>query len=210
MAVPDAIKALAEHWDDTVGDLDEDRLRAIAGAAPPGDSGDAAVRAAARRVADVVAAALPRRHPVHRALTGGTRLAVGDWTGARPDLAAVTALAAGALAEREADARLLAAPMVPWDEVRRRGIGLDADDLIRLAPPSGGDRAPAFQFDDAGAPRPVVLAVNRLLAVRDDPWGVADWWLGGNAWLAGVPADLLGEVDDETLVSAARAETAVG
>ncbi len=55
----------------------------------------------------------------------------------------------------------------------------------------------------------MVLAVNRLLAARDDPWGVADWWLGGNAWLADVPAELLGEVDDEVLVRAARAETAV-
>ena len=32
----------------------------------------------------------------------------------------------------------------------------------------------------------------RLLDADDDPFGVADWWLGRNAWLEGVPADLIG------------------
>ncbi|MGJ3560402.1 hypothetical protein ACR6C2_25330 [Streptomyces sp. INA 01156] len=36
-----------------------------------------------------------------------------------------------------------------------------------------------------------------------DPWGAADWWLGGNSWLHGVPADLLGALPDEELEGAA-------
>jgi len=39
---------------------------------------------------------------------------------------------------------------------------------------------------------------------------VADWWLGRNAWLDAIPADLIGQVDDALLVRAARAELDVG
>jgi hypothetical protein len=78
--------------------------------------------------------------------------------------------------------------------------------LIRLTDHGGGARYPEFQFDpDTGEPRPVVQEINRLLLADEDPWGVADWWLGGNVWLRGAPADLLGDVPDELLVDAARA-----
>ena len=51
----------------------------------------------------------------------------------------------------------------------------------------------------------MVLAVNRLLDADEDPWGVADWWLGGNARLGAVPAQLLGRGHDDLLAAAARA-----
>ncbi len=54
----------------------------------------------------------------------------------------------------------------------------------------------------------MVVAVNRLLDADDDPWGVADWWLGANAWLDAVPARLLGTPGEHGLLAAARAEIA--
>lgn len=45
----------------------------------------------------------------------------------------------------------------------------------------------------------------QLLDAAEDPWGVADWWLGANAWLGAVPAQLLGRVADDVLLDAARA-----
>ncbi|WP_446034091.1 hypothetical protein [Streptomyces olivaceus] len=80
-------------------------------------------------------------------------------------------------------------------------------DLIRLADPrpgASGSRCPRFQFlPGTLQPLPVVLRVNSLLRADVDPWGAADWWLGGNSWLHGVPADLLGTLPDEDLEGAA-------
>ena len=81
----------------------------------------------------------------------------------------------------------------------------DAAWLIRLVDPYGEVRYPAFQFDAAGEPRPVVRRVNRILLADQDPWGAADWWLGGNRWLSGRPADLLDLVPDARLAEAALA-----
>jgi hypothetical protein len=78
--------------------------------------------------------------------------------------------------------------------------------LIRLTDPERGDRYPDFQFDpDTGQPRPVVQRVNRMLLSDQDPWGAADWWLGGNTLLRDAPAALVGRVPDELLTDAARA-----
>ncbi|MGI3222935.1 hypothetical protein ACRJ4B_02000 [Streptomyces sp. GTA36] len=51
----------------------------------------------------------------------------------------------------------------------------------------------------------MVREVNRLLLAGQDPWGAADWWLGDNEWLDGVPAELLDVVPDELVLAAARA-----
>lgn len=78
--------------------------------------------------------------------------------------------------------------------------------LIRLTDPELGDRYPDFQFDpDTGEPRPVVQRINRLLLSDQDPWGAADWWLAGNAWLRDTPAALVGQVPDALLTEAAAA-----
>ncbi|GGS90901.1 hypothetical protein [Streptomyces cinerochromogenes] len=76
--------------------------------------------------------------------------------------------------------------------------------LIRLRDPDRGIRYPRFQFRPGTAePLPVVRRINTLLRADRDPWGAADWWLGGNRWLGGVPADLLGVLPDEALERAA-------
>ncbi|MFJ6982431.1 MULTISPECIES: hypothetical protein [unclassified Streptomyces] len=79
-------------------------------------------------------------------------------------------------------------------------------DVIVLTDPEDGRRSPEFQFDpDTGRPRDIVVQINRMLLADRDPWGAADWWLGGNTWLGGRPAALLGQVPDALLADAARA-----
>jgi hypothetical protein len=109
--------------------------------------------------------------------------------------------------EREADARLLDAPALTADDLNAHGIDPDDPDLIRLDGVDGAARWPAFQFGDDGAVFGVVREVNRILAASDDPFGAADWWLGGNGRLGDAPARLIGAVPDAELVAAARAET---
>jgi hypothetical protein len=101
--------------------------------------------------------------------------------------------------------RLLAEPAVGEDDVRMLGVNPADLDLIRLRTFDGSARWPEFQFGPDGAPHQVVIVINRILEVADDPWGAADWWLAGNTWLGGVPAELLGVVPDATLVTAAQA-----
>jgi hypothetical protein len=113
-------------------------------------------------------------------------------------------------ATTSADAMLLAAPALTAQQVRENGSDPDSDELIRLTAASGAVRLPAFQFGSDGRPIRVVVKINRLLQADEDPWGVADWWLGANAWLNAVPADLLGQIDDELLTLAARAELVQG
>ncbi|MFJ8434686.1 hypothetical protein ACIQ9P_25640 [Kitasatospora sp. NPDC094019] len=109
----------------------------------------------------------------------------------------------------DADDWLLAADSVSAADYRAGGHDPTDPDLIRLTDRQGTVRLPSFQFDGAsGRPLPVVVAVNRLLDADDDPWGVADWWLGANAWLDAVPAHLLGTSGEHGLLAAARAETA--
>ncbi|SFD25750.1 hypothetical protein [Streptomyces aidingensis] len=100
--------------------------------------------------------------------------------------------------------RLLAAPARPPDRL----LPPEADDpvgagLIRLRGEDGTAHYPEFQFDpESGHLRPVVRHINRLLLADRDPWGAADWWLGGNRWLGGTPAELLGRVPDALLADA--------
>jgi hypothetical protein len=163
---------------------------------------------------------LPLDSPVRSALDA-LRLDPGDPVRSRPDGPRASALLARLAAARDDPAaeaasgeilaaarrRLLAAPS-------RSADGLDpataADPLgaglIRLPDPERGPRYPEFQFDPGGGrPRAIVRHVNRLLLAEEDPWGAADWWLGGNTWLAAAPAELLGRVPDELLAAAALA-----
>ncbi|MFD8336236.1 hypothetical protein ACFV42_26735 [Streptomyces solisilvae] len=108
---------------------------------------------------------------------------------------------------RAVQQRLLTAPA----RGPERLTGAAAEDpagagLIRLSDPERGDRYPDFQFDpDTGEPRPVVQRINRMLLSDQDPWGAADWWLGGNTWLRDAPAALVGRVPDARLTEAAAA-----
>jgi hypothetical protein len=104
----------------------------------------------------------------------------------------------------QAEARLLAAPALSANEVFGMGADPGHQHLIRLDS-DDGVRLPAFQFDAAGQPIGLVLHINEMLDADSDPWGVADWWLGKHSWLAGSPADALGEVPDDMLLASARA-----
>lgn len=103
------------------------------------------------------------------------------------------------------DAWILAAAADSPKNIRRRGVDPDMPGLIRLHRPDGQVSLPRFQFTRAGEPKPLVLRINELLGADTDPWGVADWWLCPNIWLAGTPAELLGTLDDHVMVAAAVA-----
>ncbi len=207
----EALAALVRAWEETRHYLDEhilEQLRAAFGELRAAPDGTTRERAAVRAVT-IVAAAVPPTHPVRLANAGQARstATAEDWTaladellrlavdGARP----VTALMS------TVQGRLLAAPALTWEQVRAGGRDPQASGLIRLAHDDGEVRLPAFQFGPSGRPRELVTRINQALDADTDPWGVADWWLGDNTWLNGVPAELLDHVDDERLVAAAMA-----
>ncbi|WP_405907105.1 hypothetical protein OG742_17945 [Streptomyces sp. NBC_00828] len=102
--------------------------------------------------------------------------------------------------------RLLAAPSRAAAPAGSPSAGTGPADVIVLADPQDGPRSPDFQFDpDTGLPLDIVVRINRILLADRDPWGAADWWLGGNSWLGGPPAALLGRVPDDLLADAALA-----
>ncbi|MET7291500.1 hypothetical protein ABZS79_04970 [Streptomyces griseoloalbus] len=108
----------------------------------------------------------------------------------------------------QARERLLSAPaLTEREHAALLSSHGDQPGLIRLADPRPGSstaRCPRFQFRPGTLqPLPVVLRINGLLRADLDPWGAADWWLGANSWLHGVPADLLGTLPDEELEGAA-------
>jgi hypothetical protein len=210
------LRALAEHWDDVVGRLDEParaelrRLIAITTQQPP----DPEARTdAVLDIIDLVLPVLPLGHPLEAAI--GTKRGVAATvpeTELDPTLALLRAVAARAEPE----------PLTVWQGVRQRLLDADslsvpdlvtaggdpnAAHLIRLEDDDGSTRYPAFQFGSRGNARQVVVAVNTILDSDDDPWGAADWWLCPHAWLRAVPADLVDQVDDSVLIETAELET---
>ncbi|EST20671.1 hypothetical protein M878_39260 [Streptomyces roseochromogenus subsp. oscitans DS 12.976] len=210
---------IGEHLDSIRAQLTDEqyqllltRLRALADT-PPDDS--RAVRRAFQAVR-LCLVPLPFDHPVREALDS-VRLA-GTATVSRPVVLRTRDLLARLTADppppgtaaiiAAVELRLLHAPALSAAEVRARYRGsVPPPELIRFADPDLGDRYPEFQFEPGGgAPYEVVLEVNRVLLADADPWGAADWWLSGNAWLGGgSPAALLGIRPDRELVGAAVA-----
>lgn len=134
----------------------------------------------------------------------GTRSATPHSTGSTAPHGTEPAPVGDAEAQPSPYERLLAAPALTEDDLRDNfGVEATAPELIRLRRRDGTERLPAFQFDGTGRPREVVVAVNRMLGAAEDPWGVADWWLGPNPWLAATPAALLGKGLDGQLLAAA-------
>ncbi|MFD8823774.1 hypothetical protein ACFV1C_15595 [Streptomyces sp. NPDC059605] len=211
---PDAFLALLRtHWPMTLAALDGDRrvrlrdgLRDLAGA------GDRKSVERALRTLRVQLRALPSDHPVARELSGAVRYAPAPVAptvdrallGELLDVFADPPPDPGELL-RTAQERLWRTPALDSAELGPKA----ADDpasagLIRLSHPGSGDRYPRFQFvPGTTETRPVVRRVNHILMADKDPWGAADWWLGGNGRLAGVPAELIGTVPDEDLARAA-------
>jgi hypothetical protein len=237
MAAEDVFRSLSSHWAETVAYLTAEDLKlvgetarltaAAAAAAGTGDTRDA--RAAMLKLTTVLYDRLPTGHPVSIAISSGVMFAesasfASQIPAVAAALGAIAALSPAPRADEgggrpqatvpgdsdEAVDRLLAAPALTGQQVRDGGADPTEPGLIRLAGPDGRPQIPAFQFSRAGEPIAVVLTINRLLDAEDDPFGVADWWLGRNAWLDAVPAELIGQVDDALLVRAARAELGVG
>lgn len=222
MSVESVLRTIAEHWQEIAQVLDDDgrrRLEALAVAVSGGDRDellDALADVCARSVP-----LLPDDHPLARELRGQLRFATGGATLTLP-AAVLTAFAgipgrvsrsvdgsdpddgSGSDVE-EARRRLLEVPALSAEEVRRAGQDPDSPDVIRLLDDVGQVRIPAFQFDADRTPISVVLSINHLLGSDEDPWGVADWWLGENAWLDAVPARLIGIVADGVLLGCAEA-----
>jgi hypothetical protein len=214
MAIEDAIRALRDHWDDVVarlGALRAQQLRDLAG-----ELGGPGHKRAATGIADLLVEDLPPDHPVRRALAEGYLFApaAADWAELRASLSALAlrlpepGLGDGGSVMASVVARLLSAPAIAENEVRRRGGDPADPDLIRLDRPDGGRQWPEFQFQPGNGPLPVVRAVNDLLGAASDPLGAADWWLSRNAWLKGQPSRLIGVIPDDDLVRAARALSA--
>ncbi|KOX09757.1 hypothetical protein [Streptomyces sp. NRRL B-3648] len=222
MTSEELLRLLEAHWTTVVTGLGDDDLGRVSGALremreETVAGRPAAVARAVRRLKRTLAA-LPPGHPVSEAL-GGHRYAAG----ARelPRLTTIDAVI-GVLGTpppdpvdllRSARRRLLAAPaLTEAEHTALTGAGSTgppggpdpAAGLIRLRDPDDGIRYPRFQFRPGTAePLPVVRRINALLRADRDPWGAADWWLGGNRWLGGVPADLLGVLPDDALERAA-------
>jgi hypothetical protein len=223
MTLPNAMRVLAEWWDDVAARLDDEQRVALEGLTDELlQSEGVGRRDIALDIMELLMAVLSPEHPVRRAFAAESQKferGSGDWDPAlaalRPQVALI--IRGGVLAaraegpdrpgsiRREAERSLLAVPALDAAEVRRRGTDPQDPGLIRLGPSDEHEQLPAFQFGADGRPHPVVITVNLLLDAQDDPWGVADWWLGGNAWIGAVPADLIGQVDDQILIAAARA-----
>lgn len=231
MTVEDALASLAEHWDDVISRLDAARgqeLRNLIAEVGGADHVGAVIE-----ITQLLSRELPADHPVRRALSRGYLYASvqADWPTLRRGLLAAAGVEAAempaARPESEEDdargrgaddefpddilaevtARLLSAPALSEAEVRLRGADPADPGLIRLDRPDGGQQWPTFQFARDGGALPVVRTVNTMLGADTDPLGVADWWLGVNAWLDDRPSDLIGDVPDELLLRAARAVT---
>jgi hypothetical protein len=206
----DFLVTLAGHWPAVLAELDPDDARRftelvgqVRSAATSEEADDACYEL--RQLAHK----LPRGHPV-RTAASSERYATGPAVIDLADIAAVLGdldLQLRPDDDDDPDAWLLAAPSLSEQDVRAFGVAPERAGLLRLPGKDQDSRPrwPAFQFDADGRPVPVVLAVNELLGASADPWGVADWWLGENAWLEAVPADLIGRVADAVLLAAARA-----
>jgi hypothetical protein len=214
VALDDAVMALKAHWAELPGLLDADALSRLTRLVEQlhGATTDRGRSDAWNAVVDLALRDLPEdsvvRRSVARALDD-VRLTVSTphWH-ALPPLPRATAEPDRPTSDPQdrkppVETWILEAPAVSAVSMVRRGGDPDQPGLIRLLRPDGRVSLPRFQFARGGEPLPLVLRINELLGADDDPWGVADWWLCPNIWLAGTPAHLIGALDDEVLVAAA-------
>lgn len=224
VGINQALAALEATWDDVRRTVDPGVFESLErftvhlhDAAIGGDTKSRSKNAYA--IADLLSAALPPDHPFVVALesedtrfvnTSADQRSIAErlftrLSGEPPhdSQSSATERSAAEAVAAEAERRLAQTACVLVKQLRSEEIEASGDRLISLGPDG---RLPRFQFDAALHPRPVVLTVNAILDAHGDPWGVADWWLGENAWLGAAPAALLGAVEDGVLVDAAEAE----
>src|SRR5205823_5964525 len=160
------IRALRDHWQDVVTRLGSARTQELRQLA--GELGGPGHQRAVTALADLLVEELPPEHPVRRALAQGYLFApaTADWTELGGSLAALAW-------QPEADARrpgkvgdpggmvlsqvverLLRAPALTEEEVRRRGGDPADPDLIHLQRQDGGRQWPEFQFAAGNGPLP--------------------------------------------------------
>jgi hypothetical protein len=228
LSLDPAVLALAEHWE-SVEELlaagPAARLHSLVDLLPSPEAGARQQATAAAGLAALLAGALPRDHPVWLAFIEDDEVRYLR----TPEETATPRVFDPALRERlypglrrhevdraaagdrsqdiveAATARLLAFPCLRPEQL---GGDHGGDPRLRhLIKLDGADGPcfPAFQFDGSGRPFELVLEVNALLDAAEDPWGVADWWLGRNARLARTPADSIGTGLDSVLLEAAYA-----
>jgi hypothetical protein len=216
VAIEDAVAALPEHWDDVMTRLGAARSEELAELVEAIGGPDHA--RAVSRLADLLVEGLPRQHPVRRALLEGDLYASAtlDWAAVTATLreraGRPEAVSPGGRERRRGNSilrsvteRLLSAPALTEEEIRRRGADPADPGLVRLDRPDGSGQWPAFQFAPDGGPLPVVREVNRELDAAAHPLGAADWWLSRNGWLGAQPSLLIGRIPDDHLIRAARA-----
>ncbi|MEU3658299.1 hypothetical protein AB0E77_00830 [Streptomyces sp. NPDC032940] len=208
------LAAAAAQWHrlaDRVTGPTRERLAALLTVVRHREAGEGARRGAAEEAAGLLRRALPDEFGTAQVarLATAADTATGDpsYLGFRADDLAVLLLdghrMVGPVLGPVRD-RLLAEPALDPATVLRGGGDPYARDLIRLPGPGGLARLPRFQFSEGSLPRLVVLEVNALLDAARDPWGAADWWLAGNAWLGTAPAALLGTGGEHRLADTAR------
>jgi hypothetical protein len=201
------LELLTRSWPRVWSDLAPDQRQAVSLTARElalAAQDEQALGRAALKLMRVLRRALPADHPVLLAAEGDVRWAQApdvDWA---PVIGALS-LRIEEMVRDEVQGRLAAAVSLSAEQMRAAGEDPGQPFLVRLETGSGGVRFPAFQFSPQGGVISVVLQVNELLGAADDPWGVADWWLGDNAWLDAVPADLIGVADGSLLAAAAAA-----
>lgn len=81
------------------------------------------------------------------------------------------------------DSTLVSRAMGKAATSRNTASRLAASGTVIALPVSGHKLYPAFQFDvERREVRAVVAEINRALGAKDDPWGVASWWLSLTAF----------------------------
>ncbi|MBO3750620.1 hypothetical protein J5X84_31470 [Streptosporangiaceae bacterium NEAU-GS5] len=188
--------------------------RIVPGVRDPHGPAAADALAAVSELSDLLWLMLPAGHPVREAFDATRSLAVlsRGADSAEELLRRLEAEPAGPDAPPRPEEvmsavirRLLGVPALSVADLEDFGVDPDAPGLIRLTRLDGAYRWPDFQFGPDRRPLAVVVRINEFLEAHEDPWGAADWWLGGNTWLGAAPAALLGKIPDDTLVAAARA-----
>lgn len=215
MGFADAVHELRRHWQDLPELLDgdaRDELTTLTHEAL-GARTDQRLYEAWHAVVDLVMSRLPADSHLRASVAAALdthRLAEARANEEhRLPLPPVPAVAGSHRPDPPADRRpsiedwILEAPAISEVSMRRRGRDPDQPGLIRLHKVDGRVSLPRFQFSPTGEPRRVVLRINEILGADTDPWGVADWWLCPNVWLAGTPVHLLDTRDEHLLVAAA-------
>jgi hypothetical protein len=200
------IEALAKYWPEVIACLSAEDLPVFADQVDriklASRGNPVAAHAALAELMFFLRGRLPPRHPVGQAMPDDPEPVV-----IPADLSGLAGVLAGLSLPADPDPPgwLLSVPALTDRQVRELGVRPERADLIRLSSANQHVLLPAFQFAPDGQPVPVVEAINKLLDAESDPWGVTDWWLGENAWLGGVPAELIGKVADADLMRAAAA-----